>query len=318
MNEAFDAIWSGRVDARDGEGGLRWHQLARPWTADAATGVTLLGLASDEGVRRNQGRVGAAAGPRALRRTLANLPAPTRFALHDAGDVACLDGDLEAAQAQYAEMGAVILRAGHLLVGLGGGHEIGWAGYRAFIDTPLARAPGARLGILNLDAHFDLREDERATSGTPFLQALDHAESHGIDLRYRCLGISETANTRVLFERAAARGVSWRRDDELTLATLDERARELSAWLAELDHLYLTMCMDVLPAAVAPGVSAPAARGVNLDVLEPLIRLVAASGKLRLADVAELAPNHDIDQRTARTAARLIWLIVRHHARHAE
>jgi formiminoglutamase len=57
---------------------------------------------------------------------------------------------------------------------------------------------------------------------------------------------------------------------------------------------------------VAPGVSAPAARGVALDVIEPIIDAVAGSGKLRLADIAELNPALDIDQRTARVAARLV------------
>jgi formiminoglutamase len=80
----------------------------------------------------------------------------------------------------------------------------------------------------------------------------------------------------------------------------------LAAFLAEVDHVYFTICLDVLPAAVAPGVSAPAARGVPLDVVEPIIDVIAASGKLRVADIAELNPGCDIDQRTARVAARLL------------
>ncbi len=66
----------------------------------------------------------------------------------------------------------------------------------------------------------------------------------------------------------------------------------------------------MLPGAVAPGVSAPAARGVPLEVLEPLLDVVAGSGKLRVADVAELNPALDADGRTARTAARVIGRLV--------
>ena len=65
----------------------------------------------------------------------------------------------------------------------------------------------------------------------------------------------------------------------------------------------------MLPACEAPGVSAPAARGVRLELLEPLLERLKASGKLRLADLAEINPEYDIDNRTAKVAARLIHLL---------
>lgn len=311
MNQDGRTAWQGRVDAADGEAGLRWHQLVEPWRAGAARGVALLGLASDEGVRRNQGRAGAAEGPQALRRMLANLPVHARFALYDAGDVACETGALETAQDDFANRARELLDEGQFVLGLGGGHEIAWASYLAVVRSRAIKAANARLGILNFDAHFDLRRDARSTSGTPFLQALDHAAANGLSVEYRCLGVSEASNTRVLFDRARERGVAFRRDDELTLLALDARTAELADWLRTIDHLYLTVCLDVLPAAVAPGVSAPAARGVALEVIEPLVALAAGSGKLRLADIAELSPPLDIDQRTARVAARIAWRIVR-------
>lgn len=76
----------------------------------------------------------------------------------------------------------------------------------------------------------------------------------------------------------------------------------LDAFIARCDHLYLTIDLDVLPAAVMPGVSAPAARGVELAVIEPLIAHIRASGKLRLADLAEYNPNW------IRTTAVPAWL----------
>ena len=302
--------WQGRVDALDGDAGLRWHQVVQPWHDKAAAGVALLGLASDEGVRRNQGRPGAAQGPQALRRMLANLPVHRPLPLYDAGDVACLDQQLEAAQREYAARASQLLDAGQLVLGLGGGHEIAWASYQGLAASQHAPRGGQRLAIVNFDAHFDLRRDTLSTSGTGFRQALDDAQGRGWDVAYRCIGLSVTSNTRALFELARARGVSWVHDDELTAATLAQRWEELQRWLAGFDHVYLTVCLDVLPAGVAPGVSAPAARGVPMDVLEPLVACVAGCGRLRIADMAELCPPLDIDQRTARTAARLAWRIV--------
>ena len=63
--------WTGRIDPE--ADALRWHQCIQPLAADSTPGIALLGFACDEGVRRNQGRVGAAEGPVALRRALANV-----------------------------------------------------------------------------------------------------------------------------------------------------------------------------------------------------------------------------------------------------
>lgn len=71
-------------------------------------------------------------------------------------------------------------------------------------------------------------------------------------------------------------------------------------------RVHLTIDLDVLPASVAPGVSAPAGLGVEARVVLGAVRRVAASGKLGVLEVAELNPLFDVDGRTARTAARLV------------
>ena len=116
--------WSGRIDLPEDAATRRWHQWVREPAPDAAPGVAVLGFACDEGVRRNHGRTGAAEGPAALRRMLSNLPVLDDAPLYDAGTIACADGDLEGAQLHYAQELASLLDAGHLPVGLGGGHEI--------------------------------------------------------------------------------------------------------------------------------------------------------------------------------------------------
>lgn len=296
--------WQGRVDPPGPADTRRWHQVVMQDTARAAPGIALLGLASDEGVRRNGGRVGAAQGPLMLRRALANLPVLHALPLYDAGDVSCIDEELEQAQQIYAERARRLLDAGHLVVGLGGGHEIGFASY-AGLRAHLGDAP-QRVGIFNFDAHFDLREQHTASSGTPFLQAIEDARAQGHAVRYHCIGVSRSSNTPGLFavaERVDARHLC---DDALSAWNWREQADTVRAWCDEVDAIYLTLCLDVLPQAVAPGVSAPNPRGIGLDVLEALLDLVYASGKVRILDVAELCPPLDRDNATARVAARLI------------
>jgi formiminoglutamase len=314
--------WTGRVDAADGERGRRWHQVVRPVQQADRTGVALLGFASDAGVSRNHGRPGAAEGPAALRRALANLAwhGNDDARLYDAGDVTCSGDALEEAQSAYADRLAGLLRHGHFVIGLGGGHEIAWAAHsgleRAFATDPRFE----RLGVLNFDAHLDLRRPEsagRGTSGTPFLQIAEARAARGLDFRYLCVGVSEAANTPALFDRARALGVTIVTDLE---AAQPEASLHLQRFIEASSAVYLTFCLDALPPAVAPGVSAPAGLGVALHRVVTLLKdALAACGhgrpgsKLLLADIAELNPRFDPDGRTARTAARLVYELAAIH-----
>ncbi|WP_346659502.1 formimidoylglutamase [Pseudomonas sp. RIT-PI-AD] len=301
------SVWQGRIDAAEGERALRWHQCVRAHAPAAQPGVALLGFACDEGVRRNQGRIGAAAGPRVLRQALANLAWHGRRAVYDAGDVSCPGEDLEAAQAELAARVAGLLDEGHLPLLLGGGHETAWGSFQGLVRG----RPQARIGVLNLDAHFDLRHAERPSSGTPFAQIADWQHARGQAFRYLCLGIAEPANSAALFDRAEALGAGWCLDEDIDAARLPALLERVEAFCAGVDAVQLSIDLDVLPAAVMPAVSAPAARGVALEHLEAILDRVKASGRLALAEVVEFNPRFDIDNQGARSAARLLWRLAR-------
>ncbi|MBB3191767.1 formimidoylglutamase [Halomonas cerina] len=302
------SLWQGRTDPEpDSE---RWHQRIRPLEAGAVPGTVLIGFASDAGVARNQGRPGATAGPKAIRRALAPLAWHRRGPAHDAGDVTCEGDALEDAQAELADRLAPLLDAGHLPIVLGGGHEVAYASWSGLARHLERGAEPPRVGIINFDAHFDLRDPAQVrSSGTPFAQIAERCQARGWPFRYACLGVSRAANTRALFQRAEALDVLVREDREFDPLRLDAIRRDVGRFVAACDHLYLTIDLDVLPAAEAPGVSAPAPRGVSLALLEPLLEVIRDSGKLRLADLAELNPRFDVDARTAKVAARLVHLL---------
>lgn len=302
-------VWQGRIDHEETGPSMRWHQRVAPFTAASSGGVALIGFAVDEGVRRNGGRVGAAQGPDAARKALANLPILDEPALWDAGDVACEGGDLDAAQARLAERVAQVLAQGCTPIVLGGGHEVAWGSFQG-----LARALPAprRILIINLDAHFDLRMARQGNSGTPFRQIQEHCAAQGRAFDYRVLGISRYANTQALFERADALRVRYWLDDALqTEAGVNTALAALAPDLAACDAVYLTVDIDVLPAAAAPGVSAPAPLGVPLWAIERMVDSVLASGKLAAADFAEFNPGYDQDGITAKVVARLAARIAR-------
>ncbi|HUH88503.1 MAG TPA: formimidoylglutamase [Pusillimonas sp.] len=303
--------WKGRIDAAEGAAGLRWHQLIQPVAAGAHQGVALTGFACDAGVHRNHGRPGAHKGPDAIRAMLGNMPAHECRWLFDAGNISPQrvgehDG-LEAAQDALSQHLAGLLHQGLLPITLGGGHEIAFGSFEGlarYLQVSSTSAP--RIGVINLDAHFDLRQADRASSGTPFRQIAESCQQRGWMFNYCCLGISRFANTQALFDRAESLGVMWMLDEELNHMARSDLIARLDAFTHNVDHIYFTICLDVLPAHIAPGVSAPAVLGVPLDIVETLVDRIASSGKLRLADIAELNPEFDIDHRSARVAARLV------------
>ncbi|HAY13217.1 MAG TPA: formimidoylglutamase, partial [Armatimonadetes bacterium] len=115
------------------------------------------------------------------------------------------------------------------------------------------------------------------------------------------------------FNLADQHGVPIVMDTEMDPWHWPAQRERLVSLLKEAEHVYLSLCLDVLEAGTAPGVSAPAGRGLNVAVVDDFVRTVAQSGKCRLFDVAELNPSLDIDERTARVAARLIWTMVAEH-----
>lgn len=308
--------WQGRLDADEGPRARRWHQEVRPLLAGAPPGVALLGFACDEGVRRNQGRVGAAEGPPALRRALADLAWHGDRPVHDAGDVLVDEEALEEAQAELGAHVARLLGEGHLPVVMGGGHEVAYGSFLGLSAHLAGAAPAGgaarplRLGVVNLDAHLDLRAG-RASSGTPFRQIAEGCAARGWPFRYLCLGVDEAANTAALLDTAARLGAAWRRDRDCAAGRLPEVRGLLAAFLELVDRVHLTVDLDALPGAAAPGVSAPAARGLPLEVAEAVVDDVLSSGKLALFEVAELCPRLDQDGRTAKVAARLVAQVAR-------
>ncbi|MFT7286126.1 MAG: formiminoglutamase [Halieaceae bacterium] len=272
------------------------------------TEATLLGFACDEGVRRNGGRVGAVAGPEAIRAALARLASLPIGVLREAGDVSCVSGDLEAAQAELAERVGELLQRGENPLLLGGGHELAWGSYQGIRQ----HIGDASLGIINFDAHFDLRDPAAGgNSGTPFRQVAEACEDSGTGFHYLVLGVNPAMNAKALFDYASAKQVQWYEDSYCSAAHCAELGAALEAFIAARQFIYLSICLDAFPAALTPGVSAPGVPGMcPFTAIELLHWIQGACQRqhtaLILVDLAEMNPHFDRDGITARWAARLV------------
>ena len=277
--------------------------------------IALIGFASDTGVRRNFGRPGAVEGPQAIKRALAKLPAhvPPSWHFYDAGTVVCSDDNLESAQASLAHLIALLLEAECFPIVLGGGHELAWGHYQGVV----AAYPHERLGIVNCDAHFDLRDplpNQQTTSGSSFYQIAEECRARNRPFHYLALGIQKLQNISPFFHRA----------EQFEAQVIDvEKARQTSmaletlrAFIGNAERLFVSLCMDVFAAAFAPGVSAPQPFGLTPSELLPLLLALTREKKCITFHLAEVAPPLDRDGQTVALAAELLSAVM--HSRVAE
>ena len=313
--------WKGRIDSHDGELGLRWHQVIQfldlsgevPHMTKGNVAFAFLGFCCDEGVRRNHGRTGAVEGPSKLRSAMASFAhhLPPEVLVYDAGDVLCTNQNLEEAQEQLGRKVSVLLQQGYRPLVLGGGHEIA---YGHFLGLEQA-TENQRLGILNFDAHFDLRSyEQQSSSGTPFLQIAHKLRAKEREFFYNCIGIQEQGNTRILFQAADKLQVNYVLSEQVQESPLSDLQQQLQAWLDQVEAVYVTIDLDVFAAAYAPGVSAVNALGLHPDAVLVLLKQVIASSKLLSVDVAELNPAFDLDNRTAKLAAGILYHTIKEWA----
>lgn len=267
--------------------------------------VVLLGFPSDEGVRRNGGRTGAARGPAAIRSALYRFAPDARSEqfdkvlgrTRDLGDLD-LSGELEVDQQNLGEVLAPYIARGTFAIVLGGGHETSYGHFLGY-----ARA-GRKVEILNWDAHPDVRElsGGKGHSGSPFRQAIE--DPAGACRRYSVAGLQPhvVAREHLAFVERRGRAI-WR--DDVTFERIAQLYRSAdSPTLVSFD-------LDAVNEAEAPGVSAPNPGGLTSDLWIEAAYEAGRCPAVASADVVELNPAVDREGQTARLAAVTVWWLLR-------
>lgn len=315
-------IWTGRVDSKENYDAFRWHQWVRPLNLnssdaklfDGKLGFALLGFCCDEGIRRNQGRVGAKNGPDAIRKELANLPCSfsQQTILFDAGNITCMDGDLEASQEVLVRLVSQIRKLGLFPLVVGGGHETALGHYRGHKKFMENNNEKPDIGIVNFDAHFDLRPlPIGGSSGTMFRQIANECSNEGLDFRYLCMGIQKYSNTEELFKTARELGAVYLLSKDINSRGASYVKDNLDSFIQQTNNIYITICADVFSSAFAPGVSASQPLGMNSEDALRYIKYIIHSGKVIGFDIAEVSPRFDHDNTTANLAKVLLFAVVR-------
>lgn len=301
--------WHGRIDSETDQDSFRFHQvitckhLNKLEKKDGE--FAILGFACDEGVRRNKGRLGARMAPIEIRKHLAKIPYhfPNGLLTIDVGDIICEHGELEKAQAELGQTIHQLFLKGYNPIILGGGHETLYGHYlgaRAYIGS------NRKLGIINIDAHFDMREEETPSSGTMFRQILEQDDQVG----YLCLGIQKLGNTKALFQTAERYGCTYILEEDIQTNHFQNTFETIDVFSSKYDAIIVTLCTDVINASAAPGVSAPSPLGIEANTVRTLLRHIIAMEKTISFDISEVNPLFDENEKTVRLAAYLVAEVI--------
>jgi formiminoglutamase len=223
----------------------------------------------------------------------------TPLRIRDAGDLAL---KLISPKDAFAPIRDSVKRqsaGSELTILLGGNNAITRPGVHG-LDSTLAS-----VGVLTLDAHFDLRDtDLGLNNGNPIQALLDDGlpGSHVSQI-----GLAAFANTKKARDKASRNGIKFH-----TLSDCRDQGvpalvgLELDRLSRLCDRIYVDFDIDVIDRAQMP--AAPGARpgGISAFDFFAATRLILACEKVRVVDLAEFDPSLDVGDVGALTAAR--WL----------
>jgi len=189
-----------------------------------------------------------------------------------------------------------VIRDGKTLIGLGGEHTISIGLVRA----ALKKWPG--LSVLQIDAHADLRNEYHSSrySHACTMRRIVEAGASVVGVGIRSISAEEARFAKRNQQRIThiTARQCWESDDWLEVA-LDSLS----------DHVYVSVDLDGLDPAVAPGVGTPEPGGLDWYQLCSLLRMVAEEKQIVAADVVEVCPIPG-QTITEFAAARIIYKII--------
>ncbi|MCT8136774.1 formimidoylglutamase [Anaerobacillus sp. CMMVII] len=184
---------------------------------------------------------------------------------------------------------------------LGGDNSITYPTVKA-----LAKAKG-RVGVIQFDAHHDVRnlEDGGPSNGTPFRSLLETQTINGNHLVQ--IGIRDFSNGKAYRTYATEHGV--------TIYTMkDVRERPIKALIKEaieqlqneVDVIYVSLDMDVVDQAEAPGCPAIGPGGMSASTLIEAITYLGEQPMVKGLEIVEIDPTVDFRNMTSRLAAHVV------------
>ncbi len=258
------------------------------------------------------GRRGAKHGPAGIREAFAGLltyHAGYDSDLHgsggiaDYGDVRVVDTDVETTWARITEAVRVLASESRPLIVLGGDHGLTFPTVRG-----LAAARAGSIALISLDAHFDVRPSHRGqpASGVPFRYCLEQLDGRLLNEACTQIGSAGWENAGVAASYLRERQVTVHSARDVHRGDLDAIIADTARRAAAADLVWLTLDIDVVDAAFAPGTNAPTVGGLTSHQLLELVWGLSQIPGLAGIDVVETSPPLDQTGITQLLAAQAV------------
>ena len=274
--------------------------------------VAVLGAPMDDMVTH---RPGTRFGPRAIRDSTESGGEPSAWHMDlgldpfqeltivDHGDATVVPADGPRSHLAIHEAVARIVRTGAVPVVLGGDHSIAYPDIKAVAES----LPHGSLAVVQFDTHADTATDiwgVKYSHGSPFRHLVDEGLIRGDRLVQ--IGLRGYWPSPKEFTWAREQGVRWHRMEDIIERGIDAVAADVVEQVAGADHLFLSVDVDVLDPAFAPGTGTPEPGGMSTRELFRSIRTLTAARGLAGMDVVEVCPPYDPSGITALAAQRAI------------
>ncbi len=175
------------------------------------------------------------------------------------------------------------------------------------VTRPAAHGLGIpldRVGLITLDAHFDLRDTKQGLmNGNPIRALLED----GLPGANICqIGLSPFANTAAMHDVAREAGIGVWTIRDCRSRGIVPILEEALGRIGHADSVMVDFDIDVIDRSQCPG--APGARpgGMPVDMFFEAARYLAAQPRVKLVDLTEFDPASDLSDITALTAGRWV------------
>ncbi|MDN4524315.1 formimidoylglutamase [Fictibacillus fluitans] len=295
-------------------------ELLKAWNGSPASGIGLIGAPLS---KTSISHSGAAMAPEVIRKMLSSF---TTYSVErdldlessiitDFGDITPHVTDIHETRSRFVQVIQEVLERNPDIVPviLGGDHSISASSIKAF------RKNKGPVGVIQFDAHHDLRNlgDGGPSNGTPFRQLIEGTDIKGEHLIQ--IGIRDFSNGRMYTNYAKENGITVYSMNEVsrlgTKKILEESIRTLKS---KVSSIYVSVDMDVLDQAYAPGCPAIGPGGMTSEALIQGIQYLSACPEVKGMDIVEVDPTLDFRDMTSRLSAYLILQFLLHRASYKE
>jgi len=223
----------------------------------------------------------------------------------DFGDAHCPHGLTEVSHANIRRRVHTVASRGIVPVILGGDHSITWPAATAVADVH----GYGNVGIVHFDAHADtadIIDGNLASHGTPMRRLIESGAVAGT--HFVQVGLRGYWPPRDTFEWMQEQGMTWHTMQEIWDRGFKEVMRQaVGEALAKAEKLYVSVDIDVLDPAHAPGTGTPEPGGITSADLLRMVRQLCHDHDVAGVDIVEVAPAYDHAELTVNAAHRVVF-----------